>query len=258
MTWALKRQILYIIILLLVFSIFGFLIVRSYFDVTPTCMDNKQNGGELGVDCGGACVRACIFQVEEVSVLWARAFKIIPGRYNALAYIDNHNKNIAVNKINYKFRFADKNNIYIGKREGTAFIPPFGKFAIFEPAIEMGNSVPIYTTFEFTQVPDWISVSEEKVNKAKIFVSDVVLLNEATNPVLTLSVENRSLSSIPDVYVVAILYDENNNAVSVSRTYLDELVREEKKNIVFTWPEAFTSKIITKEIIPMYNIFDLK
>ncbi len=258
MTWALKRQIFYIFILLLLVSIFGFLVLRSYFDVEPTCTDNKQNGSELGVDCGGACVRACTFQVEDVSVLWARAFRVIPGRYNALAYVDNHNKNTAVRKINYKFRFADKNNVYIGKREGTTFIPPFGKFAIFEPAIEMGHSVPIYTTFEFRQVPEWISASEEKINQGKIFISDVVLSNEDTSPVLSLVVENNALFSIPDVYVVAILYDEDKNAVSVSRTYVEELNKEEKKNIVFTWPEAFTTKVITKEIIPMYNIFDLK
>lgn len=258
MTWALKRQILYICILFSVFSLFGFLIVRSSLNVAPTCTDNKQNGSELGVDCGGSCARACSFQVEEISVLWTRAFKVVSGRYNAVAYLDNHNKNAAINKINYRFRFADKDNVYIGKREGTAFIPPFGKFAIFEPGIDTGNSIPIYSTFEFTEVPEWTIVPQEKINKLEISASNITLLNEETNPVLSATITNKSFFSIPDIYVVAILYDEDHNAVSVSRTYLDELMKEEKRDVVFTWPEPFTSKIIAKEIIPMYNILQLK
>src|SRR3989344_1172894 len=137
MTWALKRQILYITVLILCIAIFGFLIIYPSLSKAPTCSDNKQNGNETGVDCGGSCARACLAQVDEISVLWARSFRVIAGRYNAVAYFENHNKNIAIDKINYKFRFADKNNIYIGKREGSTFIPPSGRFAIFEPAIDV-------------------------------------------------------------------------------------------------------------------------
>ena len=73
--------------------------------------------------------------MDEVSVIWTRAFKVISGRYNAVAYLENHNKNAAIYRIKYKFRFSDKDNIYIGKREGETFIPSSGKFAIFEAKI---------------------------------------------------------------------------------------------------------------------------
>src|SRR3989339_265818 len=130
MTWAFKRQFFYIFILVLFFAVFGFLIAYSKLNKAPTCFDNKQNDTETGVDCGGSCANACLAQVDPISVLWARAFRVVPGRYNAVAYLENHNKNIAINKVNYKFRFADKNNIYIGKREGSAYVPPSGRFAI--------------------------------------------------------------------------------------------------------------------------------
>ena len=108
MTWAFRRQILYILILIIFLSVFGFLIVYPRLNKAPTCFDNKKNGAEGGVDCGGLCLRACIEQTDALSVLWARTFRVVPGRYNAVAYIENHNKNAAVNKINYRFRFADK------------------------------------------------------------------------------------------------------------------------------------------------------
>lgn len=254
MTWAFKRQFFDIVILILFFSVSGFLIVYPSINKTPTCIDNKKNGDETGVDCGGLCLRACIAEVDPVSILWSRAFRVIPGRYNAVAYLENQNRNAVISKINYRFRFADGNNVYIGKREGSTYVPPSGRFAIFEPGIDIGNSIPVYTTFEFTQVPEWIQVSQEKINELKVLVSSINLINEDTSPALSAVIKNNSFFTIREVDVVAILYDENGNAVSASRTYLDELVPEAVKDIHFTWPEPLPSKIVEKEIIPMYNI----
>ena len=258
MTWAFKRQILYVFILIGFFLVFGFLIILPKLNQSSTCVDFKQNGNEAGVDCGGSCAKACSFQADAVSILWARAFRVIPGRYNAVAYLENHNKNIAVHKINYRFRFADKDNLYIGKREGSSFIPPSGKFAIFEPAIDFGYSIPVYTTFEFTQNPEWVQVSQQKINQIKLLVSDINLSGADTSPVLSATLKNNSLYTVSEVDVITILYDANRNAISASRTYLDELSGEEKKEISFTWREPFTSPIISKEIIPLFNIFLVK
>jgi hypothetical protein len=258
MTWALRRQILYVFVILLFFAGAGFLIVRPFFNKAPTCTDNKQNGTETGVDCGGMCARACLAETDSLTVLWARAFRVVPGRYNAVAYVVNHNRNTAVSSLSYRFRFADKNNVYIGKREGTTYVPPSGNFAVFEPAIDFGNSVPVYATFEFTETPDWITVSQDKIDQVKVLVSNIALTNETTSPRLSATVKNTSLFSIPEVNVIAILYDASHNAVSGSRTYIDRLDQEETKNIAFTWPEPFDAPVVAQELIPVYNIFSVK
>jgi hypothetical protein len=201
---------------------------------------------------------ACKSQVDEISVLWARAFKVLPGRYNAVAYLENHNSNVAVDKINYRFRFADANNVYIGKREGSTFIPPSGKFAVFEPGIDIGNSIPVYVTFEFTESPQWITVPQDKINQLQVLVSNISLVNEDTSPVLSATIKNKSFFIIPSVRVVAILYDSSGNAVSASSTFIDTLSAGEQRGINFTWPEPLPGKIIAKEIIPLYNIFLVK
>ncbi len=255
MTWALRRQILYILILVLFFGGIAFLILYPQFNKAPTCTDRKQNGTETGVDCGGVCAKACLEQTDDVSVLWSRVFRVVPGRYNAVAYLVNHNKNTAIEKINYRFRFADANNIYIGKRDGSTYVPPTGNFAVFEPAINLGASVPVFVTFEFTQVPNWVTVSEDKINQVKTLVSNIKLTDPDTKPKLSATIKNDSLFTIPDVNVIAILYDASHNAVSASRTYVEVLNPEDIKNITFTWPEAFSGKVVAQEIIPIYNIF---
>ena len=246
------------IVLILFIVVFGFLIIYPSLSRAPSCADNKQNGDEVGVDCGGSCSNACSGQVDAVSVLWARAFKVIPSRYNAVAYLENHNKNNAIEKINYKFRFADSNNVYIGKREGSTFIPPAGRFAIFEPGIDIGNSIPVYTTFEFVGMPKWLQVSEQKIQQLQVVVSDINLVDEASSPKLSATIKNNSLFYIPELNVIALLYDGSGNVVSASRTYLDQLRAEETANINFTWPEPITEKVVTKEIIPVYNIFKVE
>lgn len=258
MTWALKRQIFYVIVLFLFISAFGFLIIYPKLTKAPTCTDGKQNGDETGIDSGGSCLNADPTKVDDVSVLWARAFRVIPGRYNAVAYIVNHNKNTAAQKVNYRFRFADKNNLYIGKREGSTFIPTGGNFVVFEPGIDIGNSIPVYSTFEFTEKPSWLQVSENKINQLKVNVSSIELKDADTFPKLSAVIKNNSLFTIPNVGVIAILYDENGNAISTSRTYLNKLSPLQSSDINFTWPEPLPGAVVAQEIIPMYDIFSVK
>lgn len=258
MNWALKRQILDVIILILFIAGFAFLIIYPKVNRPPTCYDGKQNGDETGVDCGGACERACLAEQEGLAVVWARAFKVIPGRYNAVAYITNHNKDAAIKKINYRFRFGDKNNIYIGKRDGVTFIPPGGSFAVFEPAIDVGNSIPVYTTFEFTETPQWLQVPQRAPSRLQVLVSDIVLSGEDARPRLSAQVSNSSLYTLKNLIVVAILHEASGNALAVSRTILDELKPLEKRNIYFTWPEPLSAPVVEKEIIPIFDIFSAK
>ena len=220
MTWAMQRQLFYVGVLLLFFLIFGFLITYSRFNQPPTCTDLKQNGSETGVDCGGSCQLACLAQVDPITILWSRAFKVIPGRYNAVAYLENRNKS--------------------------------------EPGIDVGNSIPVYTTFEWAEAPVWTQVSEQKLDQLKIFISNINLEGQMSAPRLSATVKNSSLFAIPDVTVVAILYNDSGNAVSVSRTYLDKLNPEESAQINFTWPEPIQETVVAKEIIPMFDIFKAK
>lgn len=258
MTWALKRQMSFVGIFAVLIIILGYLFISPYFNQVPTCNNDKQDGDETGVDCGGSCALACSFEVDKLSVIWSRAFEVVPGRYNAVAFVENQNRNKAINKINYRFRFADENNVYVGKRDGSTFIPPSGEFAIFEPAVDTGHSVPVYTTFQFTEVPQWIQVLQDKINQLQVTVSSINLTNPDTTPVLSAVVKNNSLFIIPEVSVVAILYDANHNAVSTSSTYIDQLSAEESREVTFTWPKPLPSEIVSQDIIPIYNIFSVK
>ena len=58
--------------------------------------------------------------------------------------------------------------------------------------------------------------------------------------------------------LISILYDEEGNAITASSTYLDKLSREEERIINFTWPIPILGEVVTKEILPIYNILEVK
>jgi hypothetical protein len=255
MTWALKRQFFYVFVLIVFFGIFGFLVIYPHINKAPSCSDGIQDGDETGIDCGGSCATACTSEVDEISILWTRSFEVVPGRYNAVAYLENHNKNAAIDKITYNFRFYDKNDIYIGEREGSTFIPASGKFAIFEPGVGLGNSIPVYTNFQFTEAPLWQTVPQDKLDQLKILISNIKLENEDTSPRLSATIQNDSFFSIPGMSVVALLYDDKGNALAASSTYIDTLEAQQSQDLNYTWPEPIQGNAVAEEIIPMYNIF---
>lgn len=226
--------------------------------MAPTCIDGKQNGKELGIDCGGTCALVCPFQANDIKIVWTRVFKVVDGRYNAVAYLQNQNTNFASAKVHYKFRFSDKNNIYVGSREGDTYVPTGGNFVVFEPAIDTGSEVPVFTTFEFTEKPIWFNVPDNTIQEFKVVSSNISLANEMTSPILTATLKNISLFQIQNLKIVTILYDKSGNAINASSTLLNTINGGETLPIIFTWPEPITGGVVSKEIIPMFDIFSLR
>jgi hypothetical protein len=72
---------------------------------------------------------------------------------------------------------------------------------------------------------------------------------------LTATIENTSRMSFRDLDIVAILYDKDDNAVTVSKAYLPSLDGEHVETVVFTWPFRMPVPIVRIEIIPRFNPF---
>lgn len=249
MSWAGKRQITYLGGLFLFIGLVLFGLFYNVIFVDPNCHDGKQNGDEVGIDCGGLCSRMCMSQVSEPVVLWSRAFKVVDNTYNLLAYVENQNKTGAVQTAPYEFRVYDENGILIAKREGTTFIPANQRFAVFESRIDAGNSTPKSVTFQFNGPFTWyhkaptIQTQPIRIEKKELNDSD------PSSPVLSAQVVNDSVYDLPAFDVIAILYDENSNAIAVSKTHRDGVASNSKSNISFTWPSAFTGNPVVRDLL---------
>jgi hypothetical protein len=244
-SWSTTRKYGYLSALIFAIGVFvgvpGFLL----FYKAPTCFDGKQNGGERGVDCGGACVRLCLADFAAPRVLWSYSQRIVPGVYNSLAYVQNPNQAVQAGPVAYVFRLYDAEGLLVAQREGSAFIPAGQKVAVFEGSVRTGERVPAKTTFEFTSDPDW--------RKGAPFTSLKTLLIDlatSSSPSVEVRIENSSLDrGFSNVVATVVLYDGNDNRVAFSRTVVSKIGPGESQVLYFTWPEPFPVDIVRSEVL---------
>lgn len=255
MTWAGKRQLAIVGSLFVIGVIILAVIIVPKLNKPATCFDTKQNGDEHGVDCGGECLKFCPFEVSDVKVRWTRSFPITEDVWSAVAYIENQNVNAGAYNVKYEFRFYDADHKFITVREGETFIGPNSNSAIYESAIKVSNRIPKYTQFKFLENPAWI-VTDRRIGDLGIFSKNEVLADLDTNPKFKATIYNQSqVYGIDNIDVIAILYDAEDNAIAVAKTYVEGLAPTVASDVYFTWPQVFDSVVARKEIVTRYNPF---
>lgn len=256
MNWSAKRKISVLALLGLIIVVVGGSIVYFGFIRKPaTCSDNKQNQDERGVDCGGVCERMCMADSRSLVRLWARAFPIAPGVYNAVAYVENQNVRAGSRMVKYEFRVYDDQNVLAAEPiVGETFLGPNERTAIFEPSIVTGNRKVGSVFFKLLSDPMW-ERTDERFSSPQLVTSQIQLLDVKTLPKLRAIIQNPTLNSVVQIEVVAVLYDSVGNAVSASRTYVPSLAPGQQSDIAFTWQAPFTSDVVRVELTPRINPF---
>lgn len=244
--WAQKRKNT-IILAILVISIVptAFIVFKLYYKA-PTCFDNKQNQNERGVDCGGPCDLYCKGEALPPVVLWQRLFKVAPGIYTASAFIQNPNLSAGASNVPYTVRLYDADGVSIYERRGFVDIHPKYSFPVIEATILLRERTPVRMSFEFMDDPVWTRQGDELL---PITIVDEILYNEKSSPRIEAYLENITVKDIDKVPVAAIVYDNNDNAIAVSKTVVDKVPGSSRTKVVFSWPEPFENPVLRKEII---------
>jgi len=249
MSWASRRRTTYLSGVILFFVVvIGVPIAYWYFSIPATCFDGIQNEGETSVDRGGPCLLLDEHALQPYAILWARSFHVRDGSYNSVAYIQNPNQGAGVVAAQYKFGLYDAQNVLIAERDGVAAIMPGAITPIFEPDIDTGNRIVAHTYFEFTAPLSW----ERMTNAAlPISINNKQMTNTATAPELTATVANSSVADVIGPAFVAVVFDSAGNAFAASATRLDRISAGASSQLVFTWPDPFTTQFGQIDIIPV-------
>lgn len=254
MSWASKRQFKYFSIFIAFVALVIFILIYPMLFKKPTCSDGKQNGTEIGVDCGGSCSIMCKIDVSDPSIIWSRAFHVTDNNYNLVAYVENRNKNSAVVSAKYEFRIYDTNNKLLGRREGITFIPPNQQFAVFESRFDSGESKIKSVTFEFLSPLVWVK-KFPTLQTLPIRVKNIIFDNNKDTPGLSAIISNESVYDIPEFDVITILYDVNKNAINASKTHKYKLLSNSSMPVTFTWPEELPIVSVTQDVMVLINPF---
>lgn len=238
MSWASKRRFAYGAGTLIFFALLISIPLAIWFYEAPSCTDGKQNQDETAIDKGGSCPLLDERTLGPSAVLWSRAFPVRGGLYSAAAYVENPNQGAGVREVKYRFGLYDERNVLVAERKGTTYIMPGAITPVFEGAISTGNRAVARTYFEFTSRLVW----ERMENAARVLVvSNKTITTPESKPRLSVRVKNTSVEPMLNPAFVAVVFDPAANAFVASATTLARLAPGEEKDLVFTWPDPFTS-----------------
>lgn len=215
----------------------------SFFNTAPTCQDGKQDGTELGVDCGGSCALLCVDTAHPPTLLWRLPFQTGVGTYTAAAYIKNNNVGAAAKKVQYSFQLFDADNNLVKEVVGTTDLPPIPTIPIIMPNITVGNRTVTHVEFAFAAAPAWYKVPTKSLPTLSVSQQNLV----ADGSRLSATLSNQTLTDAKNITVVAVLFDSQGVARAASKSLVQIIPAQSSQNVVFTWGTG-TPNLVRAEI----------
>lgn len=260
MEWSLKRKFFYIGALVGILMIIGAYPVYRVFFSQATCFDKKQNGDELGVDCGGACMLYCASQVKPVRVVWAKAFSFAPDHYDVGAYIENPNIDAGIKSARYTVRIFDAGGQMIGERMGAIEISPRAPTFLFEGNVTLATPpARVEVLFDDAYLTNMTTARQ---SSSVLVTKNQRLKQTTTSPRFEAVLVNTDpLNSVSSISLGAIISDASRTPIAISRTIVDEIEKGSEQHIFFTWPNRFLGveegeRLITDIIIMTPSVFE--
>ena len=156
---------------------------------------------------------------------------------------------MGTNRLPYRVRLYDSNNILVALKEGRTFVNPREKFLLYEPDIATLERVPTRAAIEFTS-KDFFRIERER---PQLLVTRKDFQN-APNGQVRAVVKNQSLFAVKDIFVSAVLYDKDENALGVSVSKISEIPGEGEREVIFTWRQPFDPEPASIEVLARTNL----
>lgn len=250
--WSGKRQWIYASAVVFFISASLLYAYRDTVFPEPTCFDQKQNGFESGIDCGGKCSLRCREEVIPLSVNWSRALRTSSSTYDFVALLSNKNIDNAPRDILYLFTAYDADGKEMYSVNGKTGVPIDGDFPIVvqnvrldkaptELSIELQSNVPHYRVLEKPATPT-LRITGTRYEQGSIPRVYSTITNTRRLP----------LSNLP---VRVVLYDASGNAYGTGETFIPYLGKESTQEVVFTWNSAFRESPTKIRIFPILDPF---
>jgi hypothetical protein len=251
-SWANRRRAVVLGVVVLVLTGIGFAIFWYFWYKPPTCFDKTKNGDETGIDCGGSCSQICNSDMVQPIVRWdPRMFEVSTGLWNMLVYVENPNANIDATYAPYTLTVIGDNNEVLYKKEGATILPKNKTVGIFEGGIIIKNDKqPKRAIFELGNKITW---QKNENTGEDITITHGTLQNLDSAPKVSANIKNNGAGEIKNIELVIAVFDGSDNAIAASRTFVEDLKKNENADVVFTWPRSFQATPARIEIT--YKIF---
>lgn len=209
----------------------------------PSCVNNKLDQNETGVDCGGVCAPCELAKVQPVQVNWVKYFPAVQNRITIAAELANPNINFASPAIPYRFTiygpfgvkiktFENSTFIYAGERKYLLESAPFDFKDITRIDLDLGS-------------PQWL----EKQYFIKPAAEPVGIKTEISDSAISVSgfVSNKQATALRQIKVAIFLFDQFKQLLMISQTVVNDIAGLKEKSFNLTLPAGVLGDKVAPE-----------
>lgn len=250
MSWAARRRFLTLFIVGAITAAFLAVVLIATFYEVPSCIDNKQNQGEAGIDCGGPCAYLCRADLYAPTVLYTKALTNSSGRTDVIASVENKNAGAAARGVPYRIDLYGSDRILIQEVKGTIDLPPASTVAVFVAGVSSGRQTvtSAFLTIDADMI-NWIPLARDP--RLLPIVTTPQIGGTTNAPRITVQVSNPSPTvALIDTRLIAIVRSADRNIIGASATIVPNVGPSGVASGLFTWNEPFTGVPALVEVVP--------
>jgi hypothetical protein len=256
MELRLKKQLVIILVLLLIFSGIGFLIYFNNIRHIPSCSDGIKNQGEEDIDCGGPCLPCEFVYIKDIEVLWTENFCSGDGFCDVAAKIKNPNQNYGSVKVPYYFKLYDSNDNLAAEYSGDTYIFPNQTKHIIQPRIKASGNIS-RTEFSLGEI-NWQEAADLPSLQLAILQKEYKQFSAEENIFSQLKavLVNKTNFDFDKIDIDILLYDANHKLLNIGHTELYTFLTRQEREFIFNWFKEFEGQVALLEIEPETNLFN--
>lgn len=221
----LAKQIIYGFGYLLLLALIIFVVYYASFRPTPSCLDNRQNQGETGVDCGGPC-SSC--ELKNLAPLKISEIKYFPAGSRILiaAEIQNPNLNYGADRFSYSVDALSKDGRVIKSIAGESFVYA-GEIKYILEQVEINSNEVGDVKIKIT---DFSPKPKEQFSEPSLQLRSVKT-EESEQKTVEASgfLKNNNAYNLSKVRIIGFLANSAGVRISASKTELENLPPFEEK-----------------------------
>lgn len=245
------KQIIIASIYLLILAIIAGGIYLLIKPKLPSCSDNIQNQGEVGIDCGGPCSFCSERPRKDLEIIFTEAIETQDNYVDLVAKIRNSNRDWGADSFSYLFELYDASGNLIVSKEGNSYVLPHEtKYAIEQRVL--ADSEIFSVEFKVTDIAWQELVDYEEV---ELLVRNLEFKQSENFSQLTGTLENRSSYDLDKIGIYTVLFDKSSNILGAGKTEIRTLLSKESRYFEIKWPFSIKGQIEKADTMAKTNVF---
>ena len=210
---------------------------------SASCFDDRQNGNEIGIDCGGSCV-ACgikyakdLETIGEISVL-----EVTSDTIEIVVKVRNPNAEFGL-KFDYEIKLSDSLGQTKKVVNSQSFIYPSSAKYLVIPKVEIKKSEIAKAEIIFDKNNfEWFASNKTPKDLFNIYDLQTKFLEDAKNPgylKTTGKINNKMSYNFPSVDLTILVFSKTGELLNAAQTKLDGLVNNATQQFEYIWMTYF-------------------